>query len=57
MEGVQIGYTVAEDENIPLLVSKYGAQLEEIFAATLEKYDTSFVTNPAELTLEIWANE
>ena len=40
--------------NVPFLVLKYGVQLEEIFGGILEKYGTSFVTNPAELIWEIW---
>ena len=48
------GDTVAEDENVPFWVLKYGVKLEEILVYNSEKYGTCFVTNPAELSLEIW---
>ena len=46
--------TVAEDENVPFWVLKYGVKLEEILVYNSEKYGTCFVTNPAELSWEIW---
>ena len=46
--------TGAEDENVPFLVLKYGVKLEEIQVYISEKYSTCFVTNPAELSWEIW---
>ena len=49
-----LNVTVAEDENVPFLVLKYDVKLEEILMYISKKYDSFFVTNPAELSRKTW---
>ena len=41
-------------KRVPVWGLKYGVKLEEILVYNSEKYGTCFVTNPAELSWEIW---